>query len=62
MIIAQSALRTSLAIYHRALTIKQPGPGDVLGYYECAGAPATFIGNKRKIEPKELPFCGIPFY
>ena len=34
MIIANSALRTSLAIYHRALT-KSRGLGMFPGYYEC---------------------------
>ena len=58
MIIANLVLHTSLAICHRAVT-KSRGLGMFLGYYECAGAPATFIGNKSKTEPKELPFCAI---
>ena len=59
MIIANSVLHTSLAIYQRAVT-KSQGLGMFPSYYEYAGAPATFIGNKRKTEPKELPFCTIP--
>ena len=59
MIIANSVLHTSLAICHRAVT-KSRGLGMFPSYYEYAGAPATFIGNKRKTEPKELPFCTIP--
>ena len=58
MIIANSVLCTSLAIYHRTVT-KSRGPGDVLRL-QWAWAPATFIGTKGKIELKELPFCTIP--
>ena len=42
----------------RAVT-KILGLGTFLGYYEHE-TPATFIGNKRKIEPKVLPCCAIP--
>ena len=41
------------------LSLRAGGPGIFPGYYDCV-SPATFIGNKRKTEPKELPSCTIP--
>ena len=37
----------------------EPGAGD-FPQLPWAWASATLIGNKRKIEPKELPSCKIP--
>ena len=39
--------------------IKSRGPGISPGYYEC-GPRLLLLGNRRKIEPKEVPWGLIP--
>ena len=41
--------------------IKRRGPGIFPGYYEC-GPWLVSLGNRRNIEPKEIPSCLIPAY
>ena len=46
--------------YHNAgLSLQEPGGARDFPWLLWAWAPAPVIGNKRKIQPKELPSCTI---
>ena len=49
---------SSLAMQNRAV-IRSQGPGIFPSYYEC-GPWLLSLGNRRKIDPKEIPRCLIP--
>ena len=49
---------SSLTMQNRAV-IKSRGPGIFPSYYEC-GPWLLSLGNRRKIDPREIPRCLIP--